>query len=65
MAEDDIPVSDAMIEAGWKWVNRDLEDGKTAALIELYRAMERVRRAEADELLAHARSVCSRLQLGS
>jgi hypothetical protein len=37
-----------MIGAGWKWVNRDLEDGRTPALIELYRAMERVRRAEAN-----------------
>jgi hypothetical protein len=45
---DDIPVSKAMIEAGWQWVNRDLEAGWTEALIELYRAMERVRRAEAD-----------------
>jgi len=47
-AEDDIPVSAAMIEAGWKCVTRDLEAGRTETLIELYRAMERVRRAEAD-----------------
>jgi hypothetical protein len=69
MAEEDIPVSaDAMI-AGARALGDVLDNMGSMkmgeAAVAIYRAMERVRRAEADELLAHARSVCSRLQLGS
>ena len=48
-AEDDIPVSAAMIDAGAKayWARTSVRHASTYA-VAIYRAMERVRRAEAD-----------------
>ena len=50
MAEDDIPVSAAMMEAGCtEWPYSDVEHfGSYDDVCAIYRAMERVRRAEAD-----------------
>jgi hypothetical protein len=51
LAEDDIPVGGAMIDAGAKALGNVLDVGSMKmgdAAVYIYRAMERVRRAEAD-----------------
>jgi hypothetical protein len=45
MAEDDIPVSDAMIDEA---ISTHIGGLTRSAFADIYRAMERVRRAEAD-----------------